>query len=92
MLQFLLLEAGLGINVGDIIFQLMSFLILLGIPLALIFILSKARRKRNDRLNKIVMLILVSIVSFFLFAFFFRNGIILDHLGIEINVPFIFIM
>ncbi|EKN68199.1 hypothetical protein BAZO_05550 [Schinkia azotoformans LMG 9581] len=91
-MQFLLLEAGLGINVGDIIFQLMSFLILLGIPLALIFILSKARRKRNDRLNKIVMLILVSIVSFFLFAFFFRNGIILDHLGIEINVPFIFIM
>ncbi|KEF36618.1 hypothetical protein M670_04180 [Schinkia azotoformans MEV2011] len=53
MLQFLLLEAGSGINVGDIIFQLMSFLILLGIPVVLIFIFSKARRKRNNRLDRI---------------------------------------
>lgn len=28
-------------------------------------------------------------VSFFAFVFFFRDGIILDHLGIEINIPFI---
>lgn len=53
MLQLLLLEAGLGINVGDVIFQLMSFLILLGIPVIFIFIFSKARRKRNDRLDRI---------------------------------------
>lgn len=53
ILQFLLLEAGPGINVGDIIFQLMSFLILLGIPVVLIFIFSKARRKRNNRLDRI---------------------------------------
>lgn len=53
MLQFLLLEAGPGMNVGDIIFQLMSFLILLGIPLAIIFIFRAARRKRNNRLDRI---------------------------------------
>lgn len=52
-LQFLLLEAGPGINMGDIIFQLMSFLILLGIPLVLIIIFSKARKTRNNRLDRI---------------------------------------
>ncbi|MEC1786822.1 hypothetical protein [Schinkia azotoformans] len=31
----------------------MSFLILLGIPVVLIFIFSKARRKRNNRLDRI---------------------------------------
>lgn len=54
MLLFLLMEAGhAGINIGDIIFQLMSFLILLGIPLAIIFIYRAARRKRNNRLDRI---------------------------------------
>lgn len=55
-MQFLLFEVEVGqagINVGDIIFQLMSFLILLGIPLALILIFSKTRRKSNDRLDRI---------------------------------------
>jgi len=56
MLQFLLFEVEVGqagINVGDIIFQLMSFLILLGIPLALILIISKTRRKSKNRLDRI---------------------------------------
>ncbi len=56
MLQFLLFEIEVGqagINVGDIIFQLMSFLILLGIPLALILIISKTRRKSKNRLDRI---------------------------------------
>lgn len=53
ILQFLLLEAGPGINVGDIAFQLMSFLILLGIPLAIILMIRVARRKSNNRLDRI---------------------------------------
>ncbi|HHW38424.1 MAG TPA: hypothetical protein GXX18_14490 [Bacillales bacterium] len=52
-MQFLLLEAGPGINVGDIAFQLMSFLILLGIPLAIILMIRVARRKSNNRLDRI---------------------------------------
>jgi hypothetical protein len=54
MLKFLLVGAdNAGINIGDIIFQLMSFLILLGIPLAITTIILKSRRKRNDHLNRI---------------------------------------
>lgn len=50
---FLMAEAGhAGINVGDIIFQLVAFLFLLAIPLTFIIVFAKIK-KRNSRLNRI---------------------------------------
>lgn len=41
-----------GINVGDIIFQLVAFIILLAIPLTFLIVFVKIK-KRNSRLSRI---------------------------------------
>lgn len=47
-----LFTAAHGINVGDIIFQLIMFFILLAIPLAIITVVLVVR-KRNNRLKRV---------------------------------------
>ncbi len=47
------------------------------------------RIKSKFKLKKLFRAMLLIVVSLFLVAFFFRGGIILDHLGFEINIPFI---
>ncbi|WP_138420848.1 hypothetical protein [Aquibacillus sediminis] len=49
--MYLLASVG-GVNTGDMIFQLLSFLILLAIPLAII-VLFIVLRKRGDRLKRV---------------------------------------
>ncbi|MHC0035323.1 hypothetical protein [Pseudoneobacillus sp. C159] len=47
-----LLTAAHGMNVGDIIFQLIMFIILLAIPLAIIIVFLVIR-KNNNRLKRV---------------------------------------
>jgi low affinity Fe/Cu permease len=49
---YLLTSSHIGINAGDIIFQLILFIILLTIPLAIILVFF-VQRKRNNRLERI---------------------------------------